>query len=241
MVNLIGLMADFLSFGMGLASYVLLSLALYTIAKRRGIHKPWTAWVPVANIWLLGCISDQYRQVARGQVKSKRKAMLTLMIIMLVLVVIVVGLTVSLVLDVLPYLPKQLLDINEWQKMASMDETALTEYLMDMLEGAAVLSPAVENAVLVKAMILTFLALGLSGVSIALTVLEYMAYHDVFVSADPRSATTYFVIGLVAGLMGLGLLMAIFVFLNRNKDMGMPPRGGRMVDAIPSWIPPQQM
>ena len=37
-----------------IASYVMTALAMYTIAKRRGLHKPWLAWIPVANVWLLG-------------------------------------------------------------------------------------------------------------------------------------------------------------------------------------------
>lgn len=68
--------------GFAVAVYVLQSLSIYTIAKRRGIQKPALAWVPVANVWTLGCISDQYRYVVKGQVKNKRKWMLGLSIAM---------------------------------------------------------------------------------------------------------------------------------------------------------------
>ena len=47
--------------GFGMVWYVLQSLGLYTIAERRGIRNPWLAWVPVANMWVLGSISDQYQ------------------------------------------------------------------------------------------------------------------------------------------------------------------------------------
>ena len=63
-------------------TYVMSSLSLYTIAKRRGIKNPWLAWIPVGNIWIMGCISDQYRYVVKGQVKNKRKWMLGLSIAM---------------------------------------------------------------------------------------------------------------------------------------------------------------
>lgn len=69
--------------------YILQSLSLYTIANRRGIRNPWLAWVPVGSSWIMGCISDQYRYVARGEVRNKRKALLTLNIIMVVLEVAV--------------------------------------------------------------------------------------------------------------------------------------------------------
>lgn len=66
-----------------IVGYVLESLGLYSIAKRRGIHHPWLAWLPVGNLWMWGCISDQYRYVAKGQIKSKRKVLLTLSILLL--------------------------------------------------------------------------------------------------------------------------------------------------------------
>jgi hypothetical protein len=66
-------------------SYILRSLSLYTIATRRGIKNPWLAWVPVVSCWTVGCISDQYRYVTKGEVKNKRKALLTLSIITAVL------------------------------------------------------------------------------------------------------------------------------------------------------------
>ena len=43
--------------------YVLQSLGAYTVAKRRGIHHPWLAWLPIGNVWIWGSISDQYQYV----------------------------------------------------------------------------------------------------------------------------------------------------------------------------------
>ena len=58
------------------AIYVFTALSLYTIAKRRGISAPWLAWVPVANLWVVGSISDQYRYLTQGQMKHKRVTLL---------------------------------------------------------------------------------------------------------------------------------------------------------------------
>ena len=38
----------------GLVFYVFESIGLYTLAKRRGLQYPGLAWVPVANMWILG-------------------------------------------------------------------------------------------------------------------------------------------------------------------------------------------
>lgn len=59
-------------------AYIFQSRAMYAVAKRRGIERPWLAWVPVGSSWMIGCISDQYRYVKLGQVKNKRKLMLWL-------------------------------------------------------------------------------------------------------------------------------------------------------------------
>lgn len=67
--------------------YVLQSLGTYTIAKRRGIHNPWLAWIPVANMWTLGSISDQYQYVAKGKIRNRRKILLGLCIAAVVICV----------------------------------------------------------------------------------------------------------------------------------------------------------
>ena len=61
-----------------LAIYVFTALSLYTIAQRRGLNHPWLAWIPVANLWLMGSLSDQYRYLTQGQVKHKRIILLVL-------------------------------------------------------------------------------------------------------------------------------------------------------------------
>lgn len=55
------------------AIYVLQSIGLYSIAKRRGIHHPFLAWIPVGNAWVIGSISDQYQYVVNGRIRSRRK------------------------------------------------------------------------------------------------------------------------------------------------------------------------
>lgn len=64
----------------GALVYVLQSLGLHTIAKRRCIHHSWLAWVPVANMWVLGSISDQYQYVTKGKIRNRRKVLLGLLI-----------------------------------------------------------------------------------------------------------------------------------------------------------------
>lgn len=66
------------SLAVSVAAYVLQSLGYYTIAERRGIKRPWLAWLPIGNLWILGSISDQYQYVTKGKVKNRRKLLLGL-------------------------------------------------------------------------------------------------------------------------------------------------------------------
>ena len=80
MIVVIVLLVFVVALAYGAVSYVLHSLGLYAIAKRRCIRNPWLAWIPVGNLWLLGSISDQYQYVAKGNVKNLRKLLLSLSI-----------------------------------------------------------------------------------------------------------------------------------------------------------------
>ena len=85
------------SMALVIATYVLTALSYYTVACRRGLKNPWLAWIPVANLWLLGSISDQYRYVVKGEYKSKRKILLGLGIASMVCAMVIMGLVISLV------------------------------------------------------------------------------------------------------------------------------------------------
>jgi hypothetical protein len=61
-----------------IVAYILESLGLYTIAKRRGMLHPWLAWIPYGNVWLIGSLSDQYQNVAKGRVRNRAPLLLVL-------------------------------------------------------------------------------------------------------------------------------------------------------------------
>ena len=41
-----------------LVLYIFQSVALYSMAKNRGIANPWLAWLPIGNHWIAGSLSD---------------------------------------------------------------------------------------------------------------------------------------------------------------------------------------
>lgn len=172
---------------MSIASYVLSAVAIYTIARRRGLRKPWLAWVPVVNCWLLGSLSDQYHYVVKRENKSKRKVLLVLNILSAVFSAVIAVLAVQ----------------------------ALTTVFGGSYRYEAELLRRVWHPL----MGILGLCLPLVGVGIAEAVIRYMALYDVYKSLDPANSVMYLVLSIV-----FRIPEPFFLFFNRNKDLGMPPR-----------------
>jgi hypothetical protein len=75
------------------------------------------------------------------------------------------------------------------------------------------------NSVLGSALGATGLALTMGGISIAAAVIRYMALYDIYVSMDPANSVLFLVLSII-----FNVTEAFFLFFNRNKDRGMPPR-----------------
>lgn len=166
-VILLNLITNSISSLWGIALYVLTALGLYTVAKRRSINKAWLAWIPVVNCWLIGCISDQYRYVVKGQVKSKRKSLLTLTIIQMILTLAFTGaLTVTIFCG-----------IN-----TSMSVTGYSRIM---------------ESIMVPLIITLGLLLPMAGVAIAKAIIYYMAMYDLYTSCSPENNVLFLVLSIV--------------------------------------------
>ena len=75
------LLFGLLMLAFGIVSYVLQGVSFYRIAKRRGIHNAWLAWIPIGVYWLMGSISDHYQYVAKQKVTNRRRILLVLGIV----------------------------------------------------------------------------------------------------------------------------------------------------------------
>ena len=194
-----------ISFLIGIAGYVLYAWGLCTIAKRRGISNPWLAWIPVANVWIVGSLSDQFRYVTKGQIRNKRKTLLILMGVMAVLVIALIVLTAMNVVNMMPV------------AMEGSEEAMVAEALSLVLW-------------------LLVGGLGIAGVSIAYAIIYYMAMYDVYTSLNPAYNVVFLVLSII-----FHITEPFFVFFNRQKDLGMPPRCDIPVDPVqPQPLPPIQ-
>ena len=184
-----GLLSMVSSGAFHIAAYVLTAVALYTMAKRRGIKHGWLSWIPVANVWVLGSLSDQYRYVVKGAYKSKRKWLLILKIISTVLGSILTVVSIAVTGEVIGGL------------MYGMD----MEYVLDGL--------------VVPGIGIALLSLPMAGVAIAGAIGRYMALYDIYTSCDPQNNVLFLVLSVL-----FGVTEPFFLFFNRNKEDGMPPR-----------------
>lgn len=180
----------------GIATYILSALAIYTMARRRCLRKPWLAWVPVFNVWLLGSLSDQYQYVVKREEKSKRKWLLGLSFVIAAL----------------------------WCVVTVLGIVTAGGFMMGHRANAWV-GPAIG---------LLGVLLPLGAATITRLVIRYMALYDVFKSLDPQNAVLYLCLSVL-----FRPTEAFFLFFNRDKDGGMPPRKQEPVYTRPEpqWQP----
>jgi len=194
-LSMIGTMgANMLSFAVSVLAYVLFSLGLYTIAQRRQIKNPWMAWVPVLRLWILGSISDQYRYVARGQVRSRRK-------VLLITSSLQVAAWITTMVLLIVMIVRMAMDLSGVGMMEQISDKQMMEIVLK-----AILPVGISLAVMCV-------------IAIVHVVLYCMACADLFASCEPENRTVYLVLGIL-----ISVTMYVFVFICRNKDLGMPPR-----------------
>ena len=90
-----------------LVGWILRSMSLYSIAKRRGIRNAWLAWIPIGSNWILGSVADQYQHLVQGKVTSRRKVMLILGAVSVVLSTVVFGFSFAQALAEAGVLPEE--------------------------------------------------------------------------------------------------------------------------------------
>ncbi len=188
---------------LNIASWILTALALYTIARRRGLNNSWLSWIPGINCWILGSLSDQYQYVVKGENKSKRKLLLILSILTMAFTVTIAVLGVAMAASV--------------------------------IFGSG--NPQNMSGIMGPVMAILGLCLPLVGVSLAFAVIRFMALFDVYRSLDPSNAVLFLVLSIF-----FGITTPFFLFFNRQKDEGMPPRKQPAAEQVvyeeePLWQP----
>lgn len=191
---------SFFAQAFSIALYVMESIGIYSIAKRRQIKKPWLAWFPVANLWLMGSISDQYQYVVKGKVRSRRKIMLILGIALVILTIFYIGSAFSTLLEMI-------LRIAEFDgSLGRIGQMAPQFITMGVLAVATLI------------------------LSIVLSVFQWMSLYDLYSSCIPKHNMLFLILSIF-----IGATQPFFIFFNREKDEGMPPRKADYTPQDPTW------
>jgi hypothetical protein len=177
--------------------YVIKSLGLYAIAKRRGIACAWLVWLPVGCEWITASIADQYRKVTRGKATIRR-------FIILVLAVASIGMSVVATTN--------FADSAEGIQELAEYTASFGEY-MDEEDALVVLEEMGE--VLGSFTLMTALAGVIGFVS---QVYWFVSVGDVYASCCPKNATMMLVLSFF-----MPVLEPFFFFCNKEKDAGMVP------------------
>lgn len=153
--------------------WVLRSVSLYAIAKRRGIHHAWLGWIPVGDMWIWGSISDQYRYVVRGENRSRRKLLLALSAVTTALSWTVAVLYIKLVMELAMYGDAYL---------ARMPEEEVLHLVASPM--VSILGLVMVNAVC----------------AIVQVVFQYITLSDIYMSCKPQSHVLYLVLSILLGV-----------------------------------------
>ena len=213
-----------------IAVYVLYALGLYTIAQRRGIANAWLAWIPMGNLWILGCIADDYVARTAGRKPNFRTWLIILNVVTAVLLAAFLGCCIWVLSYVLTV--DELIDFCMVASGAESDRYAAsqTEVIDQIIRNAEDrMTDEVGQKIMVASLVMVGVAIPMLIASVALAVIEYICFYRLFASCDPQYKWMYFLVGMLIGGA------PVFVFLCRNKDLGIFPK-----EPPTGYMPPAQ-
>lgn len=170
---MVGMLVQLLIIAFAVVSYVLRSVGMYTIAKRRQTGCAWMAWLPLLNHFLLGGISDQYRQAVKGKKGKLRWWLLALAILWSVCFIVFLVCVVMLALQVVfGVLTLGLIFLDK-------DYAAAFEQTLN---------------------IAMFLPWVVTAAGIPLAVVRYVALHNLYASCNPEHKGMLLVLNIIFGV-----------------------------------------
>lgn len=183
--------------GFIMATLILPRLGLYNIAKRRGIKRPWLAWLPVGDRYILGGISDQYQIAMKGR-RTYRRRLLPVFgcvsWIAQIVAMLLFGMILFYALIVL------------FAIVFSLGLVFLHNDLNDLFRG--VWEPFAVACII-----------GIASSCGA--VMRYIALKDLYKSCMSLNCTCFLVISIL-----VPVVEPFLIFLCRDMDDGMPPVSG---------------
>ncbi len=160
-----------------LASYIMNAVALSRLASRRGIKRPWLAWIPVGTDWIIGSIVDEYDE--RNGIKRKWRVVL---LVLLILVLVCAG----------AYFVGYFYIVFTTFSKIGVNAALGMSILKDMIVGLIICYAALIVLVMVGT---------------ALNAVRTICFYKIFESTVPKRAVAYLLLMLIVPLAGSICLM----------------------------------
>ena len=201
----------------GAVCFILLSIGLYTLAKHRVIDRPWLAWLPIGNLWILGCLADQYCKVVQGREKvNSKERQVWLGVISVVLLIAIIVLMVSGLSYMVEEIPIMSMSKEMLEQLESLTGDQLLEgylkLMTEMIEADAEVARNVNTGLIGLCVLLV---VSLAAV-VWLVVEKYRALYFLYLSCLPKHAVWLLVVSILPGAE------ALIVFICRKQNQGMP-------------------
>lgn len=181
----------------GLAVFILKAFGLYSLSKNAGHDKPWLAFIPVANNYVLGRISDDANLRIKGKRTNNRKLLLGLQIGLAALVLLAVVILIALL-------------VSSNANMYAYHYDGSYSYY-DGYDYRA------DNPAMVPLMFLPILLFLIVALGIVTAVFTYIAIYAIYKAYSPENAEMYLVLSIL-----ISLAQPIILFCLRNKTMKNP-------------------
>jgi len=202
---------------LGIAAYVLFALGLYALAKHRAIDRPWLAWLPIGNLWILGCLADQYRKIVLGKEKTNSKDRLFWINVvaagLLIAIIVLVAVGLSYITENAPIMS---VSSDVLKELEGLSGDKLSEGYLRLMAEMISTDEDLARTVNIGLIGFSILAIMLTVAVVNLAVEKYKALYFLYASCLPKHAVWFLVVSIVLGVE------AVFVFVCRKQNQGMP-------------------
>ena len=184
--------------GLAIASYIMQSLALYTISREQGNDKAWLAWLPVGSDWVLGKIADAIDH-EEGKNRNWSKVLFVLSLIVLAGVFVF---------------------------FAFYGVMLGSIFLMSDMAGGAVLPEGMYGGMLALFCVVYIVVIIMALASTALMICQYIGFYRIFERFAPKKAVKYLLVSILVPLGLQVCLMKCKNAMIAEKSAYMPPVDG---------------
>lgn len=191
-----------------IVAFALTGIAYYSLAKKRNISKPWIAWIPVVQTYMIGKISDDIN-IKYNKKTHRGRWSLVFTIAYIVFSVIAISFIATLLVSIISSI-----DLSSLNLMST--DLSSEELNSNLLTNSQSIISSFLSGINIG-LIITALISGLIFVVTAIIsmVFQMISWYSVYNEYNSKKASIYLVIAII-GLILLGstILAPIFVLIS---------------------------